>query len=99
MDVFTGENPEILLDGWLLGLQRAATWNSWTQQEHLIQLAGYLRGRALQEWSLLDQEKDNLDTAIASLRRWLDPGSKTLAAQDSRHTLQKEGEAVSDFIR
>ena len=100
VDVFTGENPEILLDDWLPGLQRAATWNGWTQQEHLIQLAGYLRGRALQEWSLLDQkEKDNLDTAIASLRRRLDPGSKTLAAQDFRHTLQKEGEAVSDFIR
>ena len=100
VDVFTGENPEILLDDWLPALQRAATWNGWTQQEHLIQLAGYLRGRARQEWSLLDQkEKDNLDTAIASLRRRLDPGSKTLAAQDFRHTSQKDGEAVSDFIR
>ena len=100
VDVFTGENPEILLDDWLPALQRAATWNGWTQQEHLIQLAGHLRGRALQEWSLLDQkEKDSLDTAIASLRRRLDPGSKALAAQDFRHTLQKEGEAVSDFIR
>jgi hypothetical protein len=100
MDMFTGEIPEILLDDWLPALQRAATWNGWTQQEHLIQLAGYLRGRAWQEWSLLDQkEKDNLDTAIASLRRRLDPGSKTVAAQDFRHTLQKEGESVSDFIR
>ena len=99
VDVFTGEHPEILLDDWLPALQRAATWNGWTQQEHLMQLAGYLRGRALQEWSLLDQkEKDSLDTAIASLRRRLDPGSKTLAAQDFRHTLQ-EGESVSDFIR
>ena len=52
VDVFTGHNPEILLDDWLPVLQRAATWNGWTQQEHLIQLAG---GRALQEWSLLDQ--------------------------------------------
>ena len=54
VDVFTGENPEILLDDWLPALQRAAAWNGWTQQEYLIQLAGYLRGRARQEWSLLD---------------------------------------------
>lgn len=49
VDVFTAENPEILLDDWSPALQRAATWNSWTQQEHLIQLAGHLRRRALQE--------------------------------------------------
>ena len=98
--MYTGENPEILLDDWLPALQRAATWNGWTQQEHLIQLAGHLRGRALQEWSLLDQmERESLDIAVASLRRRLDPGSKTLAAQDFRHTVQKEEEAVSDFIR
>ncbi len=54
----------------------------------------------MQEWSLLDQkEKDNLDTAIASLCWRLDSGSKMLAAQDFHHTLQKEGEAVSDFIK
>ena len=85
VDVFTGENPEILLDDWLPALQRAATWNSWAQQEHLIQLAGYLRGRALQEWSLLDQkEKENLDTAIASLRRRLDPGPRKQDLSGSR---------------
>ena len=44
-------------------------------------------------------EKESLDTAVASLRRQLDPGSNTLAAQDFRHTVQMEEEAVSDFIR
>ena len=29
----------------------------------------------------------------------LDPGNKVLAAQDFRHTTQKEAEAVADFIR
>jgi len=29
-------------------------WNDWTENEILIQLAGHLRGRALQEWNLLE---------------------------------------------
>ena len=35
-------------------LQRAADWNEWSESEIHIQLAGHLRGRALQEWNLLD---------------------------------------------
>ena len=54
VDPFTGEDPEIRLDDWLPSLERAATWNEWTEEEHLLQLAGHLRGRALQEWGLLD---------------------------------------------
>lgn len=49
IDPFTGENPEIRLDDWLPSLQRASRWNQWTEEEQLIQLAGHLRGRALQE--------------------------------------------------
>ena len=29
----------------------------------------------------------------------LDPGNKVLAAQDFRHTMQKDAEVVADFIR
>jgi len=36
------------------------------------------------------------DTAVTALRRWLDPGSKAMAAQDFRHISQKE--SVSNFI-
>ena len=65
-----------------------------------MQLAGHLRGRALQEWNLLSEaDLGNYDTAIAALRNRLDPGSKVLAGQDFRHTTQREGETVADFIR
>ena len=37
--------------------------------------------------------------AIEALRLQLDPGSRTLAAQDFRHTSQAEDEKVADFIR
>ncbi len=48
VDPFTGERPEERLDDWLPGLQRASQWNGWSEQELLLQLAGHLRGTALQ---------------------------------------------------
>lgn len=65
-----------------------------------MQLAGHLRGRAQQEWGLLEvREKQSWDRAVAALHARLDPGSKQLAAQDFRHTLQENKEAVADFVR
>ena len=46
VDMFTGEDPEVRFEDWLPSLQQAADWNSWSADEQLIQLAGYLRGRA-----------------------------------------------------
>ena len=100
VDPFTGEEPEIRLDDWLPSLERAATWNEWTEGELLLQFAGHLRGRALQEWSLLDEaSKETYQTAVESLRLRIDPGGRTLAAQDFRHITQGEKEPVADFIR
>ena len=100
VDPFTGEEPETRLDDWLPSLKRAATWNEWTEGELLLQLAGHLRGRALQEWGLLDDaSKETYQTAVESLRMRVDPGSRTLAAQDFRHLTQGEKEPVADFIR
>ena len=100
IDHFTGENPEIRLDDWLPSLRRAAEWNGWCEKEQLIQLAGHLRGRALQEWNLLSNEQlGDLDSAVKMLKERLDPGSKVLAGQDFRHTTQGEAESVADFIR
>ena len=83
VDAFTGENQEVRLDDWLPALQRATEWNGWSQDELLIQLAGHLRGRALQEWNLLgSSERASYDTAVAALRRRLDPGARAMAAQD-----------------
>ena len=66
----------------------------------MIQLAGYLCGRALQEWNLITTtDHTTYQSAVVALRTRLDPGNKTLAALDFRHIIQKETESVSDFIR
>ena len=99
IDPFTGENLEVVFNDWLMSLQRASTWNGWTEEELLIQLTGHLRGRALQEWNLLAKsEKSTYKDATRALNSRLEHGSKTLAAQDFRHLSQKEHESVSDFI-
>ena len=97
---FTGENLDELLDDWLPTLERAGAWNTWSKEELLIQLAGHLRGRALQEWNLLTvEEKSNWDTAVKALRSRLEPRDRALAAQDFRHATQKKSEMVADYIR
>ena len=100
VDPFTGEDPAVKLEDWLPVLKRALLWNRWSQEEELLQLAGHLRGRALQEWDLLStSDRANFDKAVGALRDRLDPGGKVMAAQDFRHCSQSEGESVSDFIR
>ena len=67
--------------------------------ERLLQLAGHLHGRALQEWGIFDTDtKKSYTQAIDALHLRLDPGSRTLAVQEFRHTLQAEEERVADFI-
>ena len=88
------------MDDWLPSLERASDWNRWSATEKLMQLPGYLKGQARQEWRLLNPaEQQDFKAAINALRARLDPGSKTMAAQEFRHTLQKVGETVPDFIR
>ena len=99
LESFTGESDDTTLNDWLPGLQRVAEWNHWSEEEILIQLAGYLRGRALQEWNLLSKDdRKSYKIAVKSLKDWLGYGSSIMAAQDFRHTVQREGEAVSYFI-
>ena len=99
IDPFTGESPDVLFEDWYPALQRAAEWNNWSQGETLIQLAGYLHGRALQEWTLLStHDKATLDLAVTNLHSRSDPCSRALASQDFRHASQRENEPVADFI-
>ena len=44
VDSFSGEDGAIRLDDWLPSLERAASWNAWTDEEKVMQLAGHLRG-------------------------------------------------------
>ena len=100
VDSFTGEAPDVRLEEWLPALERAAAWNQWSEDDQLLQLAGHLRGRALQEWDLLEAaEKATYSRAVESLRARLDPGGKAVAAQEFRHASQANGESVADFIR
>ena len=99
IDEFTGEDRRITFDDWLPILERAATWNRWTQDELLMQMTGYLRGRALQEWKLLDFKDKTTYHSTVALREQLDPGNQSLAALDFRHASQRPSETVSDFLR
>ena len=98
---FSGEDLECQLDDWLPSLERASVWNAWTTEESLmLQLAGHLKGRALQEYNLLRAaERESFESAVEALRNRLDQGSKAVAAQDFRHATQKDSESASDFFR
>ena len=97
---FTGEDSAVRWEDWLHTLERAATWNGWSDEESLMQLAGHLRGRVLVEWNLLSgEEKITYSASKQALHDRLDPGSKVLAAQDFRHAIQKDDESVADFVR
>ncbi len=100
VDFFSGEDEGVRVDEWLPTLLRASTWNKWSEEELLIQLAGHLRGRALQEWNLLPtDQKQTYEVAVSALQERLDPGGKLLAVQDFRHASQKDRESVAEFIR
>lgn len=97
VDPFSSENPEVRLDDWL---DRAAEWNGWSDSEALMQLAGHLRGKALQEWNLLNSEqKTTYVGAISALRLRIDPQNRVIVATDFRHALQAEEETVADYVR
>ena len=79
--------------------ERVVVWNGWGEAEKLIQLAGYLKGKALQEWSLLGMaDKAVYKNGTTILKGRLDPSRKALAVQDFRHFAQKQKESVVDFI-
>ena len=100
IDTFSGENPDIRFDDWLPALDRVSSWNEWSKQETLLQLAGYLRGRALQEWNLLStEEQQDYDVAVKVLTLRLDQDSLMAAVQDFRHACQQDNEMVTDHIR
>ena len=95
---FSGDEPECLLEDWLPSPERASLWNGWSEEEKMIQLVGHLKGRALQEWNLLCPDlRATFVQATEALRSRLDSVSKAAAAQDFRHTSQREAELVSDF--
>ena len=99
VEPYTGENKEQQLEDWLPTLERAGQWNDRTPEELLLQLAGHLRGRALQEWNLMSQSvKSSWKEAVQGLRSRLEPGTRSFAAQDFRHLTQAQGETVSDFL-
>ena len=99
VDPYTGEDIEVWWEDWLPTFERAASWNKWTDGEKVIQLAGHLKKRALMEWNSIEEaDRNNYTTACKSMQTRMDPGCKAIAAQDFRHTVQKDTEPVMDFI-
>ncbi len=100
VDSFSSENPEDRFEDWLPTLERAAQWNGWSDEETLLQLAGHLRGKALQEWNLLTSEsKTSFGEVAGALRLRIDPQNRVIAATDFRHANQTETEPVADYVR
>ena len=64
-----------------------------------MQFASHLRGQALQEWNLPDEEKATFEATVKSLHSRIDAGCKAVAAQDFRHLRQGDSESVSELIR
>jgi len=89
VDSFTGESNDLTWEDWLPTLMRAATWNEWSEEVKLLQLAGYLRVKALQEWNLIStKDCSSFELATAKLQEKLDHGIWKLAAQGLRHAIQ-----------
>lgn len=100
IDSFSGDDGAIRFEDWLPSLERGASWNAWTDEEKLLQLAGHLRGRALQEWNLIPAgDRSTFDSAVSALRSRVEPGNRVLAGQDFRHARQEGSESVSEYIR
>ena len=74
---FLGEDVECQLDDWLPLLERASVWNALTASERLMQLAGHLKRRALQEYHLpRAEERESFESAVEALHGRLDPVAK-----------------------
>ena len=100
VDSFSGDDGVTCFDDWLPSLERAASWNAWTDEEKLLQLAGHLRWRALQEWNLISTEdRMTFVDAVKSLRARVDPENCVLAGQEFRHAIQESDESVPRYIR
>ena len=81
--LFTGEGSDELWDEWLSTFKGSAEWNNWSDAECLLQLAGHLRGKARQEFLLLDpSDKSTYTHAVTALSSKFNFGSRSLAAQD-----------------
>ena len=83
------EDKNVRVEDWVPALERAAQWNGWTKSEQLLQLAGHLQGKALQE------RRSSLGHAVEALKSRLDPGSQALAVQEFRNLSQHDKESVS----
>ena len=54
IDTFSGDGS-VSFEDWIPALERCSMWNAWSEEETLLQLAGHLRGRALEEWNLMEE--------------------------------------------
>lgn len=99
VECFSGEDANVTWDDWLATLEHAAIWYGWNKDEKLLQLAGHLKDKAIQEWNLMeDSDKSSYNRATVALKGRIDQGSSKLAAQDFCHAAQRAKETVAEFI-
>ena len=105
VDSFSGEDEAVRLDDWMPTLKRAATWKDWSEGDLLLQLAGRLRGRALQEWDLIPEdspvaeihllpgddlaEEQRKDSSLAPLIQYLTDGTLPQEASTAKLVVAK----------
>ena len=100
VDPFPGDSVETDLDDWLPTMERAASWNVWSDEEMLMQLAGHLRGGALQEWNKIPrEEKSHTQMPLARCAPESTQENRVLAGQDFRHAILDSTESVADYVR
>lgn len=91
-----GEEPETLLDGWLPSPERAVVCNGWSDDECLLQLAGRLRGRGIQEWRLLNQNSRRTFMQLSMLSALI--LILVVEPLQPRISATPEGKHVADFL-
>lgn len=95
VECFSGEDANVTWDDWLATLEHAAIWYGWNKDEKLLQLAGHLKDKAIQEWNLMeDSDKSSYNRATVALKGRIDQGSSKLAAQDFCHAAQRAKETL-----
>jgi len=82
-----------LWDEWLPIFKGAAEWKNWSDNEWLLQIAGYAK------FLLLDpSQKSTYAQAVSAFSSKFNYRNCSLAAQDSRHAEQGSSETVFDYI-
>jgi len=87
VETFAGEGIDMLFEEWLPSFECVVAWYDWSENEKLIQLAGHLKGKVQQEWSLLSPSCRG-QLRLSYEQDKLDPSRKALVVQDFQNCVR-----------